>query len=537
MGMCPTCGKHLQSCRTTALTEQERVSVQRQNTELEYLLSPHEDEQENNRARLIGGRFRKLRQEKGDRQEVVAEALEVNVRTIKVLEQGTKERKGSFQTYMRYAHYLHVSLYNTLVDSSPFAQSEQRVIPRKEVTRLTLSKHEKRQRREQELFFRVQKAIQDLKELRQRVTLTAIGERVCVSPSILRTYPSVLSLWKQVSSELYEERRSQREDELIKGLQQSMMQLKEQRQNLSKEAICAYLLMNSSILVYYPRADAYLKQALDTKYTEKKLLNDEQSVVEQIQRVLAELKASKQAFTQEKMSNEVGISLFVLLQYPQVRTILEQATKDGRLERETQAQSRQQEIVEQVQYAVDHLKSLELPISRKAVAEQVGLTVEALRQYTAVRPLLDQVVQEYKQQTPHRTQQHEDELLERVQEAVLYLRQKELPITQEAIGEFVGCTDTALLYYQGFREFYKRVKQEEQHTRVQRAQQREEVLLAQIQSILVEMNDQKQTITLTGIADRVGMAVNSLRKYPRIDMLFRQILDERRRDSRKRKQV
>jgi len=68
----------------------------------------------------------------------------------------------------------------------------------------------------------------------------------------------------------------------------------------------------------------------------------------------------------------------------------------------------------------------------------------------------------------------------------------------------------------------------------QRAEQREEMLLERIHEAIRGLQQQQEPLTLQSIARMIDMKVNSLRKYPRINALFKQLREARRRSGSER---
>lgn len=156
------------------------------------------------------------------------------------------------------------------------------------------------------------------------------------------------------------------------------------------------------------------------------------------------------------------------------------------------------------------------------------MSVDALGQYAPVRTLMAEVVAEYWFNGSQRMQQRETELIEQVRQAMEYLQKNGQRITQRAVGALVGFSDTGLTYYPGFKQFYYQVIEERRRTLKQLTQQREDFLLERIHEAIRQLLEQKEALTLSKIADMVGMKLNSLRKYPRIDALFRRLMEDKK---------
>lgn len=539
VGVCPTCEKDLQSCSPERLSEQEVSRVSQRIADVEYLLSPLDEEQDNNIARMVGAKFRIFRQEKSHAIEDIADYLEMPVRAVKSLEQGTKDRSVYLQTYMRYAEYLDVTLQMILTAPLISHSKKKNNIPVRggDITFLQL-RQAKRVQREAELLDQIKQAIEELRVLGVPVTVTAISQHVHMDPSALKQYSAVKDMLRGVSDAARDERRKQRlqrEEETFQEVQKAVAHFNALGQALSAQAISEYAQISVSRLYSYPRVSELLKQVLTKKIIQKQWETvDEQVIVDQVQKVICELRASGHILLQKTISSSVGISLHRLHSYPLVKTILQQVADERRLQGRVQSQLHGQEIVKRVQEAREQLRASNQPVSNKSVAELVGLSLKALYRYPEVKPLLAEIAEEYQQRCTERTLQREQDLLEQVRQAMQSLEECGRRITQQAIGDMVGYSDAGMLYYQEFRRLYRQVRDEFRQAREHQARQREELLLEHTENAIHELREQNMPVTLKNIGRMVGITGTALRKYPRIDELFQQLMNERREDSKKR---
>jgi AraC-like DNA-binding protein len=200
--------------------------------------------------------------------------------------------------------------------------------------------------------------------------------------------------------------------------------------------------------------------------------------------------------------------------------------EEGRLQRKQQALFHEQTLAEQVRWAIQQLHEQELPVSRQAVGELVGLTPRALAKYHQVRPLLSQIVEAYRNDRPQRTKQRESKLLELVQQAMKQLQEHDLPITQKALSQQLGLTASALMNYPRIRKVYYRVVEEKRQSRRQQAQQRETALIERIKAAIHQLSMEGKPLTLQDIKRQVGMSVAGLKRYPLIKALLQKFAEE-----------
>lgn len=535
VGVCPLCAKELFRYPAEILSQQERKIVKQRITDLEYLLSPQGWEEGDEIARIIGWRFKKIREERQFSIQQTAEALSESVRTIRHLERGTKEKKTPFQLYLRYADYLDITLQ--IIFTYAFnPPSKHRQKKEAEQERFASNKKEeqtRRQKREHDLLDLVQKALQYFRDLGVPLTINTLCKRIHMTLPNLKTYPSIKSLLDEVSNSLREERRKRRqqlEDEMIEQVEQAVLYLRSCGQVLTEKTIGEYLHRPTDQLRRLPRVNALLKRTLGkAKATSGQPSQiDEDLIINRVCKAIADLKTSGKSVTQKNISNFAGMSLYKLEQFPRVKSILKQVTDDGRLHRRNQSQLHYQEIIERAQKIREQLQVSGQLVTAKEFAELVGLSPHALRHYAQVRPFLSAVIEEYRLNGPQRFLQRESELIEQVHQAMGYLQENGQRVTQQAVGQLVGFSDAGLVYYPGFKRLYQQVMEENRRAIEQQAQRREEMLIESINDAKLQLQQQQKPLTLRNIARMVGMNVNSLRKYPRIDALFKELREDRR---------
>jgi biotin operon repressor len=385
------------------------------------------------------------------------------------------------------------------------------------------------------LIERLQEAIPQLKALEKPITTRAISQFVGVTRQGLQYYPVLKALWEQTTRELHtewEKRKQQHEDELVGQVEEAIATLIAHGQYPSQDAIGQLVQMSPGGLRYYPRVRALMKESMDQRYRTRALRHQlsEGEVVERVQAALLRLQSLKQSITLKQISDLVGLSLHRLRLYPEVEAILDRIAEEGRLQRKHQAILHEQSLAEQVRKAIQQLHDQGQPVSRQAVGELVGLTPRALAKYHLLRPLLSQIVEEYRNDRPQRTEQRENELLKQVRQLIKQLQEQGLPITQKAVGQRLGLTSPALMYYPRFRKIYHQVVEENRSARRKQVQQREAALVERVQAAILQLSKDRMPLTFQNIKRHVGMSVAGLKRYPRIKVLLQQIAEERHRN-------
>lgn len=268
---------------------------------------------------------------------------------------------------------------------------------------------------------------------------------------------------------------------------------------------------------------------MNERYSTRSFRNQppEEDVVERVQKAFLQLQSSDQLITLKRISGMVGLTLYRLRLYPEVVPILNRIAEEGRLQCKRKAIHNEQILAEQVRQAIQQLHDQGQPVSRQAVGQMIGLTPRALAKYHLVRPLLSQIVEEYRNDRPQRTEQRESELLKQVRQVIKQLQEQGQPITQKAVSQRLGLTAPALMYYPRFRKVYHKVVEENRRARRKQAQQREAALVERVHAAILQLSKEGMPLTFQNIKRQVGMSVAGLKRYPQIKVLLQQIAEER----------
>jgi hypothetical protein len=535
VGVCPTCREDLSSCSAEQLKEQEVREASLRTSDLAYLLSPQPCEEENGITKTVGQRLAALRGGKQLFAQHVATHLGAPESQIRGIERGGTEQGAPFHIYVQYADYLGVSLRDVFNSTyTPPGEQEEPSPPTRFITVTNQPQDLARRQREGELIERLQEAIPQLEALGKPITTRAISQFVGVTRQGLQYYPALKALWEQTMRELHatwEKRKQQREDELVGQVEEAIATLIARGQYPSQNAIGQLVHMSPGGLRYYPRVRVLMKESMDQRYRTLALRNhlSEGEVVKRVQAALLHLQSLKQSVTLKQISDLVGLSLYKLRLYPEVKAILDRIAEEGRLQRKQQAILYEQSLAEQVRQAIQQLHDQGKPVSLQAVGKLIGLSPRSLAKYHQVRPLLSQIVEEYRNDQSQRTEQRESELLEHVWQVIEQLQEQDLLITQKALSQRLGLTVPALMYYPRFREVYHKMLEGNRSARRKQVQQREAALVERLQAAILQLSNEGMPLTFQNIKRQVGMSVAGLKRYPHIKELLHQMAEERRR--------
>jgi transcriptional regulator with XRE-family HTH domain len=310
---------------------------------------------EEGQVKMVGKQYMALRQQQGLLITDVASLTGQEISVLMDIEQGSSLKKASFHDYIRYADALSYSL-REIFDTN-----------RHQELLASLS--------EEQTLKQVEAAIQHLKRQGGPITARTVRNLVGISTSRLRCYPQVDSLLTEGLKEQAQQRvlrRNQREEELVRLVEQAIDSLRAQGSRVSQQRIADLLGMTRTALMIYPRVKARLRQIAyhGPPHDLRRLVQD---AVEQAQ-------ALGTSLTHRSISQQIGISLATLRGSPQVRAILQRAQNESQ-------QQRENELVNRVEHAIAQLLLQGEKPSLPKVSQIVGRNYASLYHRPHIREL------------------------------------------------------------------------------------------------------------------------------------------------------
>lgn len=348
-----------------------------------------------------------------------------------------------------------------------------------------------------------------------------------------------------------------REQALVEQVRAAMSALEAAEKPVSQEAIAQYLGKNQAGLRRYPQVKAILEDVVAnrTLVHQQHLHQQEQALLTPVQNTLDHLKAEGILPTQAGVCGLAGVPRSILPKYPRITALIATATIEFYLERQRQLQQRQASLPQQnlrdpdenalvasVQAAIKQLKAEGKEVTQKAIAQLVGIHHDRLKRYPQIRLIFDQLLierhLERQRQVLHRLsqpqspalcldRQREAKLVEAVQRAIARLEAEGKSLIRQNIAQAAGVTPSTLRRYAQVKEILAKVSQKRAQLKQQQKQQREQQLVARVQATIVQVEALNMPLTQDNVAQRVGMPTHTLRYYPQVKLLLRQVTAKR----------
>ena len=246
-------------------------------------------------------------------------------------------------------------------------------------------------------------------------------------------------------------------------------------------------------------------------------------MVTKIQQAIVILEQQGDPITQQAVMQMIGVNERIFTTYPQIRNLWAEHKARWRRQRE-------EELVNKVQQAIDCLKQQGKLVSQKDVCKMVGLKPESLkmsypRAWAVLKQQGDYEVSQkngkHKEVKP--MYKREDELVNKVQQAIESLRQQGKTASQQTVSEIVGLSPAGLCYY-------PRVKAILQANKVQNLRQDEDELIGKIQAALISLESAGEMVSKKAISAIIGVSRGLLEYYPRARAFVSTQITERRQE-------
>ena len=487
VGVCPACQTPLSTTAVALLSEQEQQQCQQMEQELAYLLSPQPWETGNGAAFVaVGHLLERLRWQKGLAPANLVGQIGLSAKGVRHLERGKIQGAGvSFQRYLRYAAFMGVSLQqlfrNELDAFAPLPESQPT--------------------REMEMAPILQTAIAQLQANDQPVNRTTIRQTTGISKDAFRRYPET----KTMLAQAWEQSEQQREEAFLERVKSTVQQLREEGETISLTNIGCVLKKKSRDFKAHPLVWDYLQQL--TPPLAPRPQRGEAAMLARVQEAIQCFADNGQSFTHQDIADHLGLAAPHLYRHPQVTQLLQQMTA-------TKHEQEQESMLEKVRAALAHLARDGQPVTRQAVTALTGISYRRLSKY----PHVDTLVAHHLEADKHR---QKEERMNEVRQAIRYLKDNELPVTQKAICQLAGIGKTVPNRCPELIQVIRSALAEEKPCRERR-------LVEQAAQAIQYLLAHDQAVTLAAVGQIVGLTECPLRQRPQIVALVQQAQNEMR---------
>jgi uncharacterized membrane protein len=289
--------------------------------------------------------------------------------------------------------------------------------------------------------------------------------------------------------------------------------------------------MGPATLKSYPRVNALIEQRKSSiRFRGRRTGRSEAEVLIEVQRIIPLLIERDQCVNRTTVAREIGISHTTLSTYPSVKALLDEHLQSYRLYQQQLFTRCEGRLFGQVEAAIAELEARSQPVTQRAICKMVGKSRSTLKLYPRISELFVQKATRYHMIQRLRTQPTEEELVRKVEKAIVDFVSQGEPITRTRVSRTVGISPEVLMQYPQvivLLEQYEDMKREQ-------ASVREEEFRCRVQEAIDICKVNGQTITTEGLSSMVGVSRPTLVRYSTVKELVTRVVDE---DWRQRKEL
>lgn len=259
----------MRSCPVQELTEQEMRTVRDRTGDIEFLLSPHPCEEEDDTLKRIGCRFAAWRRERHMSVQHMADVLGIPLYEVMKIERGDTGGFVSLDGYLRYAGSLSKTLRELFLEST--VQDGDRVDPTHGTPNTDLLELQIRfEEHESIVLEHMQEIVGKIIACGEKTSMTTIMRymrQMHLPFQLLKQYSSVGAVVKQLVLDAQKERQNERrgrlqrrEEDLVEQVHAVITQLRSSGQLVYQEAISRAVGLPTYTLKRYPRVESILQQ-------------------------------------------------------------------------------------------------------------------------------------------------------------------------------------------------------------------------------------------------------------------------------------
>jgi len=180
---------------------------------------------------------------------------------------------------------------------------------------------------EEELVPKVERAIAELVSLGEPITRRTLARKVKISPAVLMQFHRVVVLLEQQKRQKRQQG-STREEELFSRVQEAIQSCRASGQPITKEGLSSMVGVNRATLFHYPAVRALMTQSANEDQQqrgEQRYQKQEEELALHVVNAIQQLRDSGKRVSVRAVGNIVHVSYVGLHYYPKVKALLESA--------------------------------------------------------------------------------------------------------------------------------------------------------------------------------------------------------------------
>lgn len=531
LGICPICKGDLRSCSAPFLTTIEQRNVSKCHQELEFLLTPHRCDMGGDKAlQLLGHKLAGLRKARGESRLEFARTIEEPYHILFNAESGDPLRYGvTFQTYMKYARHLQVTL-SSLLDAGVYEESltggtEEYKSYRTSRSAVTIA--------EDELLTKVREAVERIICSGKRVTKRSVARMLQTYPEALCRFESIRRFLEQAIEHPVLNSSNCSETEFLNKVKLGVEHLKLKGIPITQLAVAKETSINQAVLRHCSSAKAIIDRAIE-ECRAMRLKQREDELISGMQEALRTLYAQGKSKSRTAICREIHQTLVTVKRYPRALVFLDQLMssmcgkqeqgeaeeppnyeqEDAHVKTIQQFQKREEDLIRQISCAIEDLQLHNVYVTQKGIARYLKITIGGLKYYPRAKGHLERAVK-YAQE--NQFDQREEVLLTQVESAVQQLEAQGKSVTAGSIGELLHMPESTIKYYPRVCATLKQFSNERAEKRVQERTAR---LADRIKSSMKALESSDAPVNYLTVSELTGVSISVLRRDTQLQKMI-----------------
>jgi hypothetical protein len=182
----------------------------------------------------------------------------------------------------------------------------------------------------------------------------------------------------------------------------------------------------------------------------------------------------------------------------------------------------EEQVLTQVEEAIRHLQVRGLPVLPGTIGELVGRSVRDLHMYPRVSTVLNRHKLERGRQTVRLDHRREEELVQRVEQAIKQVEFLGKPVTQRRVCAVVGMTYQWLIQYPRVKAILLPIASTRPENVTRRLHREDQKLLEQAEQVIRQLETWGEPVSPGRICELMGISRERLSTHPRLKALVDQ---------------
>ena len=215
--------------------------------------------------------------------------------------------------------------------------------------------------------------------------------------------------------------------------EQAITQLESRGEPVTHGQICELLGISRERLNKHQRVKTRLSRySGNSPEGKQRVRQREEELIKQVEQAMAHLVSLGDSVTQWRVCKAVGLSQRQLERYPRVKTLLDQC-KGKRHQRRSRVEQHEKAFLKQMEQALQQLEAAGEPALPRTVAMMIHLPLQRLDDYPHIKARFQQILDEYNRNQAWQWQQHEEEVVGCLHQAIQTLEAHGKAVTQHAL--------------------------------------------------------------------------------------------------------